>query len=311
MNSMTGSLESNVTRAPLQGSNAPVMTARVLLSGTSGAYTVSTDATNRFYDGTMEFNGGSEVGFTAEKQYYPSDGSPVYVCGVYPAEGWAAVSETSTAAYTFDGKTDVMAAAEQSTSKSDGQGTPAYKTLAFNHLLTNLIIKAGVDVSSGAPAADKIQALWGNITSISLTEAGGTAPNNKVTVVLKDATAATASAFSGATAVGFYKASGSAYPYTFADEAFASMAIPASATVVAYSLIAPVVAKGGANADFKLLVKTANQADGIVVPLSLSTAGDTQGKYCEVTLTFKATEINAKATIANWTAGGTASGSLQ
>lgn len=309
MSSVTGPLEGS-TRAPIQGSTTPTLTARVLLSGTSGAYTQLTDKTNRFFDGTMSFSGSSSVGFNTTKQHYPSDGSSVYVCGLYPPTGWTAISAASTATYTFDGKTDVMAAGEQATSKADKQNG-SYKTLSFTHLLTNIIIKAKVDTDAGAPAATKIQELWGNMTSVALSKAGGAVPNNQVTVRLATGAAATASAFSGGAAVGFYKASGTAYPYTFEENAFASIAIPATETAVAYSLIAPITAKGGANNDFELLVKTVNNPSGITVPLSLSVTGDTQGKYCEITLTFKATEINAKATIANWTSGGNASGSLQ
>lgn len=313
MNSATGGLEGSHTRVPMQGSTAPVMTARVLLSGTSGAYTSEADDTKRFFDGTMTFNGSGAVGFNTTKQNYPSDGSAVYVCGLYPSTGWTAVSAASTADYTLDGKTDVMVAAEVETRKTDAQGSaPSYKTLSFTHLLTNLIIKAKVDATAGAPAASKIQELWGDITGISLQKAGGIVPKNKVTVSLKEGSAATVSAFSGTTAVGFYKASGTAFAsYAFEDDAFEALAVPATEVAVAYSLIAPIVAKGGENADFELLVKTAVNTTGITVPLSLSVAGDTQGKYCEITLTFKATEISVKSTIANWTAGGNASGSLQ
>lgn len=307
--SVTGYLN-GTTRTPLEGTTEPKITARTLLSGTSGAYTAATDGTKRFFDGTMTFNGGGAVGFNIA-QNYPADGTAVYVCGLYPATGWAAISATSTADYTLDGKTDVMAAAEVATAKADGQGTPNYKTLTFTHLLTNLIIKAKVDAAADAPVAGKIQALWGNITGISLQKAGGAVPNNTVTVSLKGGSAATTTAFSGATAVGFYKAAGTKHPYACEDEVLASIAIPATETAVAYSLIAPITAKGGANTDFELLVKTANNAAGTAVPLSLSIAGDTQGKYCEITLTFKAKVINAKATIANWTQGGSASGELQ
>ena len=300
------------TRAPVQGTNSPTIKAKVLLSGTRSAYTQATDKTNRFFEGTMTFTSGNATSFDNTKQYYPSDGTSVYLCGLYPDTGWEKISDTSTADYTLDGKTDVMAAAQVETSKTDGQGTPDYRTLAFSHLLTNLIIKAKVDASAGAPAADVIQGIWGDITSLSLVKAGDATPNNKVTVSLADGTAATASAFSGGTAVGFYKAAGTALAdYTYEDNAFADTAIPATDTTIAYSLIAPIEAKGGSEKDFELLVKTANNTIGITVPLSLSVAGDTQGKYCEVTLTFKGNEIMAKATIADWKEGGSASGSLQ
>lgn len=292
------------TRAPFEGtiSGDNQLTARVIASATSADYTTP------YKDGQMTFadNGTTQVGFS-DKAYYPVDGSTLYLCGLYPAGNWQNV--TKTAEYTFDGKTDIMAAAEVSSSKSEAQGG-TYPTLAFKHLLTKLVIKAKAEDQAAIDA-------WGKITEITLTQAGVSAPYNKATVTLADGTAATGTAFSNTPgAFAFYTMTGE----TYNEDAFTGQAVDLTTdgAKVAYSLVAPVTATG--TGDFKLKIKTqrgmeAVQENEVTVGLQKTEGGafegDTQGKSFEITLTFKATEIQAKATVAAWEEGGSANADIQ
>ena len=85
------------------------------------------------------------------------------------------------------------------------------------------------------------------------------------------------------------------------------------AVEAAYSLVAPIIAGNSAD-HFTLKVSTDLDGTPTVkeVSLKLSTAdeipvvftGDTQGQAFEITLTFKATEIVATATVTDWVKGG-------
>lgn len=292
------------TRAPFEGtiSGGNTLTARVLASATQGNYT------SPYKDGQMNFtdNGTTQVGFT-QKAYYPVDGSTLYLCGLYPAEGWQ--NPTTTAEYTFDGKTDIMAAAEVSSNKKEAQ-SGSYPTLAFKHLLTKLVIKVQAQDQAAIDA-------WGNITEITLIQAGSSAPYNKATVTLKDGTAATGTAFATTQAsFPFYTMSDD----TYNDVAFTSqtVAMTTEGAKIGYSLVAPVTAEG--SEDFKLQIKTkrgdeAEQTNAVTIGLQQTAGGnftgDTQGKSFEITLTFKATEIQAQATVAEWEDGGSANADIQ
>lgn len=316
LKSAVNPLEVN-TRAPFTGdiSGSNTLTAKVLMTESAGGFVAGSAIT----PGTMTFSAnqaGTELWNT--KHYYPVDDSPVYLCGLHPdGAGWAQGTDESTMTYVFDGKTDVMAAPQVETKKTEAQQTPAvYKELVFRHLLTNLIVKAEADLTEAGATAASVQEAWGNITSIELSKVNDDPAKrmNKVTVTLKDATAATATAFSldAAYGAGFYKVSGKNFPgagatddlFSFTDEAFASTRIPDPVAAVAYSMIAPVVATG--TKDFTLLVKTEKEPAGVEVPVNLSAAGDTQGKYCIVTLKFKNTNISATASVREWAAGSTA-----
>ena len=86
----------------------------------------------------------------------------------------------------------------------------------------------------------------------------------------------------------------------------------------AYSLVAPITATG--TGDFKLKITTQKDAESplvneVAVDLkgtsSSTITGDTQGKAFEITLTFKATEIQAKASVKEWEKAGTATGEIK
>lgn len=291
------------TRAPFEGtiSGDNQLTARVIASATSANYSTP------YKDGKMTFadNGTTQVGFS-DKAYYPVDGSTLYLCGLYPADNWQNVTET--AVYTFDGKTDIMAAAEVSSSKSEAQGG-TYPTLAFKHLLTKLVIKAKAEDDAAIKA-------WGKITEITLKQAGSSLPYNMATVTLAGGTAAKGAFSNTQEAFAFYTMTGE----TYNEDAFTGQAVDLTTdgAKVAYSLVAPVTATG--TGDFKLKIKTqrgmeAVQENEVTVGLQKTEGGafegDTQGKSFEITLTFKATEIQAKATVAAWEEGGSASADIQ
>lgn len=297
------------TRTPVTGVSS--LETNVLLSKTAGDYST----TGLLYNGKMTFTNGTTSTSFDTPQYYPADGSPVYLYGLYPATGWTiGTTATTTADYTFDGKTDVMIAAEKSSTKPDGQDGGTSKQLVFNHLLTNVIVKAVVDTDGGKVPVAKVQEAWGNIKTIVLSEAGGsTTLKSKVTVNLAAGTAPTASAFASGTVPGFYKASGAAAPYTYTDDLFssASIAIPTTEAAIAYSMVAPIIVNSAAGQnEFKLKITTDKQTTAKELAIDLTkdagvTTDDMQGRQCIITLKFKANEIKATASVTAWSNGGT------
>ena len=328
LQSAVNPLEAN-TKTPFIGditTSTNELTANVLMTKTAGGFAAGSTIEQK----SMTFKANkTNTELWNTKQYYPVDDSPVYLCGLYPADKvWPQGTDESTAVYTFDGKTDVMAAPAVKTTKTEAQGSQ-YKELVFRHLLTNLIIKAEADLTETDVTATQVQEAWGAITSIELVKVQGDPLKrmNKVTVTLKDATAATATAFSqdATYGVGFYQMSGKNFPaagattdlFSFTDTPFASAVIsapdadPNKVEAVAYSMIAPVVPTGTNEEVFTLKVKTANLKTAVEVPVKLSAAEDTQGKYCIVMLKFKNTTISATASVAAWTQGSTADTTIQ
>ena len=70
------------------------------------------------------------------ERYYPSDGSPLYLCGYYPA----APVENGEVHYTLTGKEDLMLTGEQSGSLAD-RFDPGESALIYRHLLAQLNFK--------------------------------------------------------------------------------------------------------------------------------------------------------------------------
>lgn len=298
------SVTKNTTRSAFDGtiSGSNILTARVLASSATGNYT----STYLSSDGTMTFsdNGLTQVGFNTTSRYYPTNNANVYFCGLYPSTGWDA-DQTTTASFTFHGNEDVMAAGQVSSNKDEAQkGT--YKTLYFNHLLTQLVISVVAE-------NDAAIAAWGNLQALNLLKAGGNNPNSAVKVALA----------SGVVAENGFSSSLSDNSFNFwvcnpvleTETVFSgqSKALTTTATVVAYSMVCPVTANG--DDDYTLLVTT-----GVVsVPVNLKRAsngtsaytGDTQGKKFVVTLIFKATEIQALGSVTDWVADGESGETIQ
>ena len=131
----------------------------------------------------------------------------------------------------------------------------------------------------------------------------------------------TGTAFSNAAADGtaFYRIDATATPaYTdnAVDDADNKIALTTTAEEAAYSLVAPIIAENGVK-HFALKVDTKLGETVTTKEVSFDLykakvgeedpavfSGDTQGKAFEITLTFKATEIVATATVTDWVKGG-------
>lgn len=297
------------TRAPFEGQIADGnnLTAVVLGSTTSGDYT---ETTPRYCDGEMTFADNTTAASFATPQYYPVSDATIYLCALYPTAlaDWKDIA--TTAKYTFDGKTDVMAAAEVNGKKSTAMaGTvPSFE---FKHLLTKLIVK----VKAYDEAAQNV---WGDITGITLVKAMNGDVFDTAEVTLATGAAATGTAFSNAAAGGiaFYRIDAAAYTDNAVDDADNKIALTTTAEEVAYSLVAPITAENGVK-HFTLSVDTKLGETVTTKEVSFDLykakvgeedpavfSGDTQGKAFEVTLTFKATEIVATATVTDWVKGG-------
>lgn len=295
------------TRAPFEGQIAEEnkLTAVVLGSTTSGDYT---ETTPRYCDGEMTFSDNTTAASFATPQYYPVSDAPIYLCALYPTAlaDWKDIA--TKAKYTFDGKTDVMAAAEVSGKKSTAMAGTV-PSFTFNHLLTKLIVKVKAD-------GDAAVGVWGDITGISLVKA-----NNGDVFDTAEVTLATGTAFSNAAADGmaFYRIDATATPaYTdnAVDDADNKIALTTTAEEAAYSLVAPIIAENGVkHFALKVDTKLGETVTTREVSFDLYKAkvgeedpavfsGDTQGKAFEITLTFKATEIVATATVTDWVKGG-------
>lgn len=297
------------TRAPFEGQIADGnnLTAVVLGSTTSGNYT---ETTPRYCDGEMTFADNTTAASFATPQYYPVSDAPIFLCALYPTAlaDWKDIA--TTAKYTFDGKTDVMAAAEVSGKKSTAMaGTvPSFE---FKHLLTKLIVKVKAEDEAA-------QNVWGDITGITLVKAMNGDVFDTAEVTLATGAAATGTAFSNAAADGmaFYRIDAAAYTDNAVDDADNKIALTTTAEEAAYSLVAPIIAENGVK-HFTLSVDTKLGETVTTKEVSFDLykakvgeedpavfSGDTQGKAFEITLTFKATEIVATATVTDWVKGG-------
>lgn len=295
------------TRAPFEGQIASdnILTAVVLGSTTTADYTT------RYCDGTITFADDTNAkGFDTTPKYYPVSDATVYFCALYPTAlaDWKNIA--TTAKYTFDGKTDVMAAAEVSGKKSTAMAGTV-PSFTFNHLLTKLIVK----VKAHDEAAQNV---WGDITGISLVKANNGDVFDTAEVTLATGAAATGTAFSNATADGmaFYRIDAAAYTDNAVDDADNKIVLTTDAVEAAYSLVAPIIAENGVK-HFALKVDTKLGETVTTKEVSFDLykakvgeedpavfSGDTQGKAFEITLTFKATEIVATATVTDWVKGG-------
>lgn len=294
------------TRAPFEGdiSSSNKLQALVPASTTSGDYSSpygDSHACMVFADqGTTAVGFVGSDGSTPAPKYYPANGGNVYLCGLYPHDKWG--TPTTAASATIDGKTDLMYAKEVTTTKTDVQtgGTP--KTLAFNHLLTKLDIVLLAE-------SETAKTTWGKVTSLKLTKQGTAAPHNSVSVTFADGNATT----SGSAADGFdCYLNGGDTPVSSQE-----LVVGSSTDAVAYVLCAPVNAETGTD-HYTMSVATENNPSAIEVPLTLQYAGDfdgskisTAGQAFKVTLTFKSTQIEAKATVTAWKEAGTATGDIQ
>lgn len=304
------------TRAPFEGQIASdnTLTAVVLGSTTSGDYT---ETTPRYCDGEMTFANNTTAASFATPQYYPVSDATIFLCALYPTAlaDWKDIA--TKAKYTFDGKTDVMAAAEVSGKKSTAMAGTV-PSFTFNHLLTKLIVKVKAENEAA-------QNVWGDITGITLVKAMNGDVFDTAEVTLATGAATTGTAFSNPAADGmaFYRIDAAAYTDNAVDDADNKIALTTTAEEVAYSLVAPITAENGVK-HFTLSVDTKLGETVTTKEVSFDLykakvgeedpavfSGDTQGKAFEVTLTFKATEIVATATVTDWVKGGNSEVEIQ
>lgn len=186
-----------------------------------------------------------------------------------------------------------------------------HPSFEFKHLLTKLIVK----VKAHDEAAQNV---WGDITGITLVKAMNGDVFDTAEVTLATGAAATGTAaFSNPAVDGmaFYRIDAAAYTDNAVDDADNKIALTTTAEEVAYSLVAPIIADNDAKhitlkVDTKLgeTVTTKEVSFDLYkvndTDEALPFTGDTQGKAFEITLTFKATEIVATATVTDWVKGG-------
>lgn len=293
-----------MTRAPYEGTieESNSLAARVLVSETTANYT-TTSVNDQM---TFTDNGTTEVGFATPK-YYPVDNRTLYICGLYPFEGWGNPANDE-CKFTFNGSQDIMAAPEKSSTK-DASKAGTYPQLEFKHLLTQLMIKA---VAEDEAAIEH----WGKLTDITLTKIGPNNPSSAVTVKLSTGAADESTAFSTPLEDGMSFWVKGASP----EAAFTSQTkeLTTGGEEVAYSMVAPLKNATG-TADYTLAVKTEKSGSTPVsVPVNLRVKSNdglytasTQGKRFVVTLTFKATAIQATATVKDWEEDGGSSEDIQ
>lgn len=294
------------TRAAFEGniSGTNQLVALVPLSTNENDFSTPYEGSSH---GTITFTNGSATGFTTP-QYYPAkDDTPIYMVGLYPAEEWTEIA--TTAKHSIDGKTDIMHANQQQTTKNAGKGG-TYPTLTFNHLLTKLDIVIKGENESAVSA-------WGKITSLKLkkarTSTGMAVPYNQLKVTLKD----------GAVSYEELTTGDIACWQTSDDKEISTSNMVTvtteQSTAQAYVLAPAVTASAtGDDAEYELEVTTEKITTPVTVKVDLKTTagtedftGDTKGKAFTVTLNFKATEIKVNATVTDWVPGGIASEDIQ
>lgn len=283
------------------------LTARVLASTAAGNY--QADKLLAGGDGTITFTDNDQTaqGFDKTPVYYPVTGS-VWLAGLYPSGGvWTISPDGASATAPIDGKTDLMAAKQVETDKTDCQNGGSPETLSFKHLLTRLDIR----VQAESEAARKA---WGKITDIVLK-----VPQSSLAVDLAAGTASE-STRSGSVTHCYVVADGRPGDQAFSGQAVEIPLKPAGEDIktdAAYVLCLP-IEDVTAKPAYILNVKTEKYAQGMDVEIDLqanagqpSLSGSTAGQAFVVTLTFKATEVKAKADVTAWDYAGNASSSLQ
>lgn len=205
-----------------------------------------------------------KTGDAAAKFYPTLETASIYLCGLYPHDAWTIdATEGKTATCIFTGKEDVMAAPQQTTTKADSPNS--FKTLDFQHLLTQLRIQFKAQNDEAANA-------WGEIASLKLLDKDGQPIGNKVTVNLKDGTS-----------TGFAKdASGDLKFYQMSakdkgtDAEYSQTGMTTTAAYKAYTLCPSVTADGAATAEYQLVITAAGGASETV---NLNLKADNSADY--------------------------------
>lgn len=232
--------------------------------------------------GKISITNGTTVAFT-QTEYYPSDGSSIYMKAVYPVPSAAPTNNIIT--YTIDGDMDIMMTGELSGSRKTSES--GSKELNFNHMLTQLKIKVIAEDAAAKTA-------WGEISSITVNKV-----NTSIQLDLSKAyngtatDAALTSTGSNDKSITFVGLPTDKTMPTISTETTAAE-IAASAKEMGYAMIQP------GNTDYELSITTANSTDMKVnVTLTESKASTSY----DIVLTFKASSITASATIGEWISG--------
>ncbi len=311
INLVAGTLNASLrsTYGDIPAGTQKALTARVIGSlsqtdFTSGAAVV----TNA--DGAITFQAMNPTDYTlasaqAFKQGFPTPAfyplnaaTPVYLAGLHPSTGW---TSSAAAAFDFaiDGHSDVMSAPVVSTTKTDATSVPTtFRNLAFKHELTLL----NINVVAATTAAINY---WGSVQAISLTALKGATPLSAITVSLGTVNS---SALGGTAAILPTYIAGSDNPFTGQ-----STALTTTPAAVSYVIAPYFTVTSGDNANACTLNVTTANGGTLSVPVTINanSTGSTASRAYDITLTFKATEIMATATVAPWVAGGTGSGTLE
>lgn len=216
---------------------------------------------------------GGKISFTPDKLYYPANADQyAYLVGYHPYQQSQTISASGIVPFTITGKEDIMYAGI----KSGNKDTTNPLAPNFVHKLSQLIIKIEGDAAAATA--------WGNITAISVDGI-----QSELELALADGEL---TAKSGITAAPLSLILNSNYTYG---------AIPSSATEVGYCMILPQTAQ------HKLIVKTDNYNTGKSVDITIPGNGSDRaenvtkaGESYTVTLTFKAKDITATATVDSW-----------
>lgn len=250
-------------------------------------------------------------------------GAPVYFVAMHPQSKDGGSKWTTTdgmhADFSFSGCEDVMFAKQVSgayDTNEQGQEVINSPTLQFEHLLTLITVKMGLELEEGANLDDVRQA-WGNVTDLLIQlydktlETGYSA--NKVTIDLskgEDFSYNDDFVFErNINKMNFYASQ--------TDEQFPSdldgFQLSERIESVAYVMCAPVVATNDSH-EYIITVNTANRGEQEVI-LDLKNAeggqyvGSSRGKHFGVTLKFKkGRAIAAQAIVESWENGGYGSG---
>lgn len=289
------------TKTPVEGTAFSGQTAIVLASTVAGNFSSGNlyGPTTNMY---MKFNGSERAGFctsdgTSTPKYYDGDKN-TYLVGLYPTS-WGTPG-TDTYTLTIDGKTDAMASAPITVNKATNAGsgnTPG--NLEFKHKLTKLLVNA--------KASEGVN-YWGKITGIELTAAGSANLKKTISVSATDMTSFDFEGADTADPLPFYSWTGE---NQYTDNSTLDVTLSSSAADIAYTLCAPITADGTDDFKVKITLDNGNAYEVNVGLEKSDTAGsgafegDTAGYAFTIALDFKATIIEATATITDWNVGGT------
>lgn len=302
------------TKTPFEGkiANDNKFVAHIVGTETSNKYqTPYKDSFNKEAKGDITFadQGVTLSGFPSPVNWPASDTKVLHFRGFYPGSAWTI--EENTAVATIDGKSDLMGTTEVSGSKKSVSAQPL--RFGFTHILTKLHLRVVGSASSAAT--------WGNITNIELSKASNAEPSETATLTYSSGTATFSSSVDAA--IPFFKASESAdSKITYTDDALSPIAVTATPTLVAYSLVPPVDAKAGDGDDMKeytikITTSAGEGTSGKEVGINLKgtdgndLVGTTDGKMFDITISFgRDGEITTTATVNKWVEGGSSGGDI-